>query len=68
MRYLRLRAQITVLVIVILIINAMTLISAAPSIITHPVGHFFFIVLGVANLAAIGWFEYMVNYDWRKKM
>ncbi len=64
----RLRAQISILVIGILLLDAMVLIDVAPSVTLHPVSHFLFIVLALANFAAIGWFEYMVNFDWRRKM
>lgn len=64
----RLRSKLILFLVLILITNCFVIIGSAPSSATHPVGHIFFIALGILNLIGIAWLEYLAAFDYRKKM
>lgn len=64
----RLKAKVSLGIMALLIINCFVIILSAPSSLIHPIRHWLAIILGVANLAAVPYLEYLVEWDPRKNM
>lgn len=64
----KLRTEITIFLVFLFITNAIVIIGFAPSKYDHPIEHFLCVVLGLANLFGIALYEYVLGFDYRKKM